>query len=410
MLRNKLLQTYIITLDQHSNRIVYLITFIFLFAGFIYSLHLGNELRFPDEKQYHLIAEHIANGTGFSIVNSEPTAARPPLYPVFLSLAIYMGAPIILLRYLNFCILALCLYVIRSILRHENVSSGSGLSAIFFLGYGVLFYTAGTLYPQTLFTLLLLCIIRLIISKSFGYSKTVLFGLLSGLIILTHPTGIFIPPLAVIWRFYPRNYHIIWKGLIAAVITVGCISIWSYRNYVIFDRFIPFTSHGGDTLYIGNNPNTSVASWHSYYEKGLHLEASKLPEYEGNRYYLKKTIQFWTEHTGQAIQLYLYKVVYHFNFRNTFTVKSQNRIIYDIIMFATYYPLLICLVLRILYAIKFPLTRTESLLVTIYLVSALFHAIFLPRIRFRLPYDAVLICHIGIMYSILAKKNYAKSR
>jgi hypothetical protein len=77
-------------------------------------------------------------------------------------------------------------------------------------------------------------------------------------------------------------------------------------------------------------------------------------------------------------------------------------------MFVTYYPLLLCLVLRLLSAFKVPLSRTEKLLVAIYLISALFHALFLPRIRFRLPYDAVLIAHVGIMFSLLRERIYMK--
>jgi len=76
-------------------------------------------------------------------------------------------------------------------------------------------------------------------------------------------------------------------------------------------------------------------------------------------------------------------------------------------MFVTYYPLLICLLVRLLLAWRIPLSKTETLLFAIYLVSAFFHALFLPRIRFRLPYDAVLIAHIGIMYS-LVKERYCR--
>ncbi len=400
MKKQKPLQAIISFLDRHQNAVIHLTALFFLVAGLGYSFYLGNEIRFPDEKQYFKIAQNLAAGNGFTINGIDPTAIFPPVYPLFLALFIKLGAPVFMLRYLNFIALALSVYIIRSILNQEKAQSGSALSAILLAGYGVLFYTAGTLYTQTLYTLTLLCIVRLVIVPDFDYPKTILLGLLSALIIMIHPTGVFIPPLVVIWLFYPRNYHIIKKGTVAALIAVACISIWSYRNYKTFDRFIPITSHGGDTLYIGNNPNTSLSSWFNYIYDDYYIEANKLPEIEQNRYYIQKTIEFWTDHTGDAVKLYFVKLLDYFNFRNNLFIPSEFSKLREVIMFITYYPLLICLVLRLLVAFKIPLSRTESLLVSIYLVSAMFHSLFLPRIRFRLPYDAVLITHIGIMLSL----------
>jgi hypothetical protein len=394
-------------LKQYRHALVHLAVLFFLIAGFAYSLYLGDVIRFPDEKQYYNIARNLAAGNGYSINGIDPTAIRPPIYPLFMAFFIKLGAPIFILRFLNFIALALCVYVIRSILRHEKAQCGAGLSAILLSGYGVLFYTAGTLYTQTFYTLILLVIIRLAVVNDFGWLQAVFLGLLSALLIMVHPTGVFIPPLVVIWLFFPRNYHIIKKGIAAALVAVACISIWSYRNYKVFDRFIPITSHGGDTLYIGNNPHTSLTGWYNYIYDDYYIEANKLPETEQNSFYLHKTKQFWTEHTGAALKLYFVKLLDYFNFRNNLYLSSEFDILRSAIMFVTYYPLLICLVLRLLFIGKIPLSKTEALLVAIYLVSALFHAVFLPRIRFRLPYDAMLIAHIGIMFSLLRRNVQA---
>ena len=39
-----------------------------------------------DEADYHAIATHLADGAGFRSTEEMPTARRPPVYPVFLSL------------------------------------------------------------------------------------------------------------------------------------------------------------------------------------------------------------------------------------------------------------------------------------------------------------------------------------
>lgn len=393
-------------MDRHRNGIVHLSALFILIAGLGYSLYLGNNLTYPDAKRYYSIAVNIVDGNGYSMNGSDPTAFLTPGYPLFLALFIKSGASIIVLRYLNFIILALSIYVVRSILNNSNAKAGAPLSAVLLVGYGVLFYTAGTLYTQTLYTLLLLLNIRLAIVPHFRYGHAVLLGILSATIIMVHPTGVFIPPLIVLWLLFPGNWHIIGKGVVGALVALVCILPWSYRNYTTFDAFIPITSHGADTLYIGNNPQTNISAWYDFTEHEAYREANMLPEKERNRYYLRKTIEFWTDHTGDAVKLYLVKLAYYFNYHNNLSTSSESSSLKDGIMFVTYYPLLLCLVLRLLFAGKIPLSRTETLLVSIYIVSALFHALFIPRIRFRLPYDAMLIAHIGIMLSLVRDRIF----
>jgi hypothetical protein len=69
-------------------------------------------------------------------------------------------------------------------------------------------------------------------------------------------------------------------------------------------------------------------------------------------------------------------------------------------MFLTYYPLLLCLIFRLFCIHKQPLSRIEVLFVLLYFGSALFYSVFIPRIRYRLPFDVLLIAHVGIIFSL----------
>ena len=133
----------------------------------------------------------------------------------------------------------------------------------------------------------------------------------------------------------------------------------------------------------------------------INPEASKLPEEEKGRYFKEQVVKFWSEQPVAAVKLYLEKLVYYFNFRNKYHTSSEASKTKEVILFVTYYPLLLCLGIRLFFTRKIPLSRIESLLVAIYIGSALFYAIFIPRIRFRLPFDVVLITHIGIMFSLV---------
>ena len=132
----------------------------------------------------------------------------------------------------------------------------------------------------------------------------------------------------------------------------------------------------------------------------LQHKTEKLTATERNRFYTREAIKFWKENPASAIKLYLLKFLNYFNFRNTFFVASEFNVFSSVIMFITYYPLLLCLIFRLFYIYKQPLSRVEVLLVLIYFGSAFFYSIFIPRIRYRLPFDVLLIAHVGIIFSL----------
>ncbi|MDH4318629.1 MAG: hypothetical protein OEV64_09590, partial [Desulfobulbaceae bacterium] len=176
-------------IETNGSRIFFISTLFILIGGLGYSLYLGDDLRFPDERHYHLLAENLAGGLGYTFDGVTPSAWRTPGYPLFLAVFIKMGCSIGLLRYLNFLALAGGLIIIRSILRLEKHQGGTSISSLLILGYPVLFYTAGTLYPQTVFTFLLLTLFRLIITPRYGWIHGTLFGLVSAALIMLHPTA-----------------------------------------------------------------------------------------------------------------------------------------------------------------------------------------------------------------------------
>ncbi len=390
----------------HNRKVVHGSAIFVMLAGIVYSFMKGTCLNFPDERQYFSIALNLASGHGFSLDGVLPTALFPPGWPFVLAFFIKLGASCTVLHIINFLFLAATIYAMRSILAHENALPGAAVSSILAICYCVLFYTAGTLYPQTLFTLLVLLLIRAALDAASSLKHALFFGLMCGLVILVHSTGVFIPPVAGLWIiFSSRDRKTAFKRVvIAAMVASACVLMWTARNYAVFHRFIPLTTHGGDTLYIGNNPHTSLRAWYNYVDDEFYQRVSRLPEVEQNRYYVARTLEFWAREPWDALKLYLVKLADYFNFyNNLFATKFD--VLKRIIMFITYYPLLACLILRLINTRRIPLSPVERLLVITYFASALFHALFVPRIRFRLPYDVILITHIGIMFSILIKRQ-----
>ena len=88
--------------------------------------------------------------------------------------------------------------------------------------------------------------------------------------------------------------------------------------------------------------------------------------------------------------------------------KDEALAIRDIFMLITYGPLLLTFIVRLLFSRKFRLSALEVLLIILYIGSALSSALFFTRIRFRIPFDFLLIMLVaifvgGIIQRILEK-------
>ena len=110
-MKNILYSNYITVSKKKLKLIPYLLLIIYFFAGVVYSISLGNNLRFPDEFVYYTLAGNLADTFQYSLDGKSLTASNPPGYPFFLALLRFFGCNIILLRITNFILLSLAHYL-----------------------------------------------------------------------------------------------------------------------------------------------------------------------------------------------------------------------------------------------------------------------------------------------------------
>ena len=89
-------------------------------SGILYSISLGDNLRYSDERVYYTFATNIVNNHHYSLDGENPTAYRLPGYPLILSLFMLLGADVIHHRILNFISLGLCIYFLYKILEQQS--------------------------------------------------------------------------------------------------------------------------------------------------------------------------------------------------------------------------------------------------------------------------------------------------
>ncbi len=279
------------------------------------ALYLGDSLasdqqaRVYDQNTYHLLAQSLLAGKGYSFDRNyypgftpanTPTAHWSFLYPLFLAgtYAIF-GIHPLAARIIQILIISLLetwlIFRLGKALFHERVGLiGAGLAAVYVY---LIFYDA-SLMTEPFFIVTVLGLLYLGISLS-GMSKAdnyetqqnaslkvsqdiartrsknqwaghndlvqwILFGFLTGIAALLRQTVLLWIPFQLLWMIWarstiaqedgpsispPRRYQE-WIGILRGpLIAIICASIiilpWTARNYLVYDSFLPLNSNAG---------------------------------------------------------------------------------------------------------------------------------------------------------------------
>ena len=165
--------------------------------------------------------------------------------------------------------------------------------------------------------------------------------------------------------------------------------------------FIPLATNSGITLLSGNcettvyNQASAVVSW----SDAVGREITGKGEVEFNRILTRVAWENMWKNPGRTFVLYWQKFFYWFAYSNK--LRSDEVVpggsgggptwLRDYVMLFTYGPLLALLVVRLMLIRRLPLTDLEVLFLSLYLAAGMAYAIFFTRIRYRLPFDWLLI-------------------
>jgi 4-amino-4-deoxy-L-arabinose transferase-like glycosyltransferase len=391
-------------LERKNRPVILLLIVVYVLAGVIYSFYLGNSFRYlPDEADYYNLATNLVSKGEFSLDGVHPTAHRSPGYPLFLASFRFLGLNVVGLRIVNFLILGLCIFVLFKLLSERFSPLAGLLGALLVMAYPLVFYTAGTLYPQTLASLLLV-LTTYFYTREIGRAwDSLLAGLWAGWLILTVPTFIFVLVVMVAWSWIYQRQLVSFRVLSMLVIAFLVVGTWTLRNYTVFNAFVFVASNSGENLLLGNSENTTPNGGFtidiSYYVN----QAAGLDEIHRDQYYRSQAINYIMNHKLASLKMYYLKFLNFFNYRNELVTKSEASSARDLLMLLTYGPLLLLALARLVFSKSFKLSAFEILLVATYLIGALVSAIFTTRIRYRIPFDYMLIMLVGIFISQLLK-------
>lgn len=269
-----------------------------------------------DSAAYDVFAQNIwLHGTyGWEI--EAPSSYWPvgtaAIYSGFYALFGHSYVPIVVL---NICCTVGILIYIRKLTERYFDSSTLGLYsalAVAFWPTGIYFTTV--LASELPYTFLILA--------GFYYftmpdRKCFKYGLIAGLIFAA---AYYIRPLAVVplgiavFSLYLRLEQkkiAICRGIVSVLVLVTLVAPWAYRNYVLYDHFLPMSSNGGATLWMGNHSGSNgsysqlpqnVAGLNEYErDKKLKRDAIAYIKQEPLAFIVRTSKKFVTFHLRETI-------------------------------------------------------------------------------------------------------------
>lgn len=388
--------------QNNERKIVVAFMLLVMVVGTAYSSSLSNTLQYPDERDYYTLARNIVEQRAFTLDGQRSTAFRPPGYPLMLAALHLVGAPIVALRVANFALLAISLYLVSLIAKSQATALAGTLGALLGLMYPVLLYTAGTLYPQTLASTLFLAILFLLTKKN--SRATYALGPLFGWLILTIPLFITTVATLLIWLAWTRWLSTT-RIVVALAVTLLIVGTWSLRNYAVSGNFTLVSTNSGINLLLGNSENTTANAGVNVDISRHSAVAERLGEWEEDRYFTEQAIAFIMNNKVHSMRMYGLKLLNYFNYSNQLYVATEASRARDVLMLLTYGALGLPVLVRLGLFKRFPLSQFEMLLLLLYLSSALFGAVFFTRIRFRLPYDFLLMIIVATFVDQLLRSS-----
>ncbi|CAB1064638.1 hypothetical protein D1BOALGB6SA_9434 [Olavius sp. associated proteobacterium Delta 1] len=262
-----------------------------------------------DALDYDTLGWKLSQGKGYVNSTGQPTAYRPPVYPLLLGgiyyilghdpqwvrlVQAFIGAGICVLLY----------WVTRSIFDAGTAKMAGLVSCI----YPPLIIYTNQILTEILFTFLMLLTVMLVINKR-GSCWYVISGVAFGLALLTRPFLVVFGPFLYFWLLLKHKK----KALRAmAFTTTGLLLIllpWTFRNLSKLDAFVPFANVGGLTFYnsyvvpqegFGYNSLETVDA--DYFE--LNNEADR------SRYLVRQTLRFITQQPRRVVKLTVAKLLH----------------------------------------------------------------------------------------------------
>lgn len=386
-----------------------------------------------DEPDYHRIAAGIAAGKGFLSPEGEPTARRPPLYPILLAgLYAVTGPNPDAARAANValgCVIVLLVYSLAARLFSKAVGLlAAALAAV----NPSLIYLSALIMTENLYVvlllLLLLCLAGEYRASRAAAGRWIAGGALAGLSYLARPTSLLLAlTVAAAPLVFGHGGFAKRLARSAAFLVVAALVVvpWGARNHARLGAWVFSTTHGGITFYESNNRLVyDVPAFHgTVVGSREHLpgwgELAPLRELEFDRAAWKMGKDFVRENMGLLPRMAAWKLQRFWRLRSDLNLSAATgrlmrgkggraaRIVGGIDIGLAYSAIVIPLFILGL-ALTARRWRSLLLLYAVVVVHALVALVFHGSLRARMPIEPVMAIFASSGFAQVAR--FARGR
>ena len=417
-------------IDKKAPWLVGAIVALIVVVGFsfrvAYSLRAGPLIRGDDPDKYLLIARNLIEGDGYATVGGQPTAYRPPMYPVFLAstMLIFQGSmkAVALVQALLAALTIAGAYGVARTLAGR----AAGIAAAIIAALDP-FQVAmsGQAMTETLFGFFLVTGVFFLVTSIPRPSlmRALLAAFAIALAGMTRPVGWALAAMPIFLCLLREGTVLRRVGRALLVVAVcGVVAVpWIVRNWVRFHAFIPTTTNGGYTFYLGNNQYLRDAvrwrdgvwlpgepTFDAFEEEVARLRQGK-DELSFDALMWDKGLSYVRTHPGEAWRLAQAK--FAFFWRLAPSRSSVHGPVSDVVR----RPMAIfSLALYIASSIGLILVfrNGRNLVVMLYpaLLLCMTHTVFWSQLRFRIPLHPLMAALAGVAISAFYLRLRRKDR
>ncbi|MFC2171338.1 glycosyltransferase family 39 protein [Acidobacteriota bacterium] len=300
-----------------SKTLVWVLFVVILFTGLFLRLFLYEYTATPDGDRFKAQAEILVAGKGYSNAQGLPTAYVSPMFPCFLSLLLSLfgdKTPILLAAQ---AVVGLLTCITLWYAAERAGGRAAGMAALAFSAlYLPSCWISKTLLSEVLFTFFFSAMMVLLLRavETAGWWSPVLAGALLAAAILTKPVVLLFPAVMLLWALIlptPKRLIAVRASLCALIIGAILVAPWSWRNYRAFDAFVPVSTQGGASLWLGVHPPDEGFGFSNWKEADQAL-AGRTPsdEAEWNREMTRLAVKEILENPGRFAGLFVLKLFY----------------------------------------------------------------------------------------------------
>jgi len=293
-------------------------TVIFLTALFLRLIFLLNHDRAlgGDEVAYNQLASALLNEHRFS---ADEEYSHPPAYPFFISIAYFIfGQSARAVRIIQALLdsgLCVLIYWLSNKLFNRRTAL---IAALFSASYLLFIKAASCLLTESVFTFVLfLMIIYIWKSKErFSYFNAAILGLLITVLVLIKGIMLLFLPFLLIAAAVTRYYRFInfadfaKRTALMIAVFILTMSVWVYRNYRVYNAFVPVSTQTGWAFYDSYFPRDGKIFGVNAFDDNVRYGLSLKSQTKMSNYLAKKAVEFIKKNPLKVLRLEFLKILY----------------------------------------------------------------------------------------------------